>query len=68
VNIESISSIARSRRAELFDVAARRRAERACHPGKARPHAPLRIHLARAVLALGDVCYVLGDALIPSAE
>ena len=68
MNIESISSIARSRRAELMEVAACRRAERATHPPKARPYGPLRVSLARAVLALGDVCYLLGDALIPRAE
>lgn len=68
MNIESISSIARSRRAELYDVAARRRAQRCSNAGKARPPALLRIQLARAVLAVGDVCYLLGEALIPSAE
>jgi hypothetical protein len=68
VNIESISSIARSRRAELHDVAAVRRAVRISHDGKPRPHGALRFHLARAVLAIGDVCYLVGDALIPSAE
>jgi hypothetical protein len=68
VNIETISSIARSRRVELFEVAATRRAVRSLPDDRARKHGPVRVALARAVLGLGDICYVLGSALIPNAK
>jgi hypothetical protein len=68
VNIETISSIARCRRAELNAVAAQRRAVRACAPHKPRVAGRVRIGFARIALALGDACYLVGDALIPKAE
>lgn len=64
VNIELISSIARSHSDELLQRASERRARRTSEAARR----PLRFHLARAVLAIGDACYVVGGALIPSSE
>ena len=67
MNIESISSIARSRRAELYDVATARRAVRTLAMGEARPGG-LRVALARTVLGVGDICYLIGHMLIPGTK
>ena len=67
MNIEAISSMARSRRADLYEVAAVRRAVRSLAKGEVRPGG-LRVALARTVLAMGDVCYLIGHRLIPGTK
>ena len=64
MNIELISSIARSHRDELLRRACERRAHRTYESARK----PLRLHLARAVLALGHACNVVGGALAARAE
>ncbi len=63
MNVELISSLARSHRNELLNQASRERA--AYDLGRRRS---VRRRLAQALCALGDVFYVLGTALIPNAE
>jgi hypothetical protein len=64
VNIELISSIARSHSDEILQRASERRAMRTPQANRT----PVRLQLARAILALGDACYVIGGKLIPRPE
>jgi hypothetical protein len=61
VNVELISSIARSHSDEILQRASERHALRAPQANRT----PMRLQLAKAILALGDACYVIGGKLIP---
>ncbi len=61
MNVELISSIARSHSDEILQRASERHALRTPQANRT----PLRLQLARAILALGDACYVIGGKLIP---
>ncbi len=61
MNVELISSIARSHSDEILQRASERHALRAPQANRT----PMRLQLAKAILALGDACYVIGGKLIP---
>ena len=64
MNVELISSLARSRRDEVQQFV---KAERVLRSSRS-ARAPLRMQVARVVIALGDACYAVGGALIPRAN